>query len=182
MDSVSIHSGSIPACTGNPILNPFRQPMTGVYPRMYGESSRSASSASSSVGLSPHVRGIRSLRRIARAKRRSIPACTGNPCVQIGRSVCPGVYPRMYGESGIGSVRYIFHYGLSPHVRGIPITGSSSKSSDGSIPACTGNPTSFCLCPEAARVYPRMYGESCPWRVQAERFLGLSPHVRGIHV
>ena len=51
--------GSIPACTGKPDLVNRIVPSKEVYPRMYGETSKTDSAALKSSGLSPHVRGNR---------------------------------------------------------------------------------------------------------------------------
>ena len=50
---------------------------------------------------------------------------------------------------------------------------------DGSIPACTGKPStaSPMLCPQ--QVYPRMYGETVDTAAGPCLVQGLSPHVRG---
>ena len=50
--------GSIPACTGNPRRASRKAMRSGVYPRVYGESSCPPSGSSSRKGLSPRVRGI----------------------------------------------------------------------------------------------------------------------------
>ena len=50
----------------------------------------------------------------------------------------------------------------------------------GSIPACTGNPWRPALPRLCRRVYPRVYGESCPSVCHQKSLTGLSPRVRGI--
>ena len=71
--------GSIPACTGKPPCRPPSGKRQGVYPRMYGETSRRSWSTWRTGGLSPHVRGNRGTVGCRRRRRGSIPACTGKP-------------------------------------------------------------------------------------------------------
>ena len=132
-------AGSIPACTGKPKnVNP---PLgyAEVYPRMYGETGLDVQAAVADPGLSPHVRGNLGTVQAGPLDRGSIPACTGKPhavvmqLYQVGRSIpaCTGkpgsrrarwarrrVYPRMYGETGVGRLLQARASGLSPHVRG----------------------------------------------------------------
>ena len=70
---------SIPACTGKPALGNRYSISVGVYPRVYGETSRGLRRAPPKRGLSPRVRGNRQNARALAARRGSIPACTGKP-------------------------------------------------------------------------------------------------------
>ena len=90
------------------------------------------------------------------------------------------VYPRVYGESPMRGARGRKLRGLSPRVRGIPGARRSRCSPGGSIPACTGNPRRPRAPPTAARVYPRVYGESSSFFIRLRSAAGLSPRVRGI--
>ena len=90
---------SIPACTGNPYLRHDRYCLLEVYPRVYGESIEVTIARQPATGLSPRVRGIRRARMAHRPRRRSIPACTGNPGCRRILSPRSKVYPRVYGES-----------------------------------------------------------------------------------
>ena len=58
----NVRVGSIPACTGKPSPTCGSASWRRVYPRMYGETSRSSSVGSCPSGLSPHVRGNRGRR------------------------------------------------------------------------------------------------------------------------
>ena len=51
-------------------------------------------------GLSPRVRGNRGTRRGRGRRRRSIPACAGEPLYTIGIGSATPVYPRVCGEPG----------------------------------------------------------------------------------
>ena len=86
----------------------------------------------------------------------------------------------MYGESAIPDAAAPLTRGLSPRVRGIRGGADPGRGGAGSIPACTGNPTSAARRRRPCRVYPRVYGES---RVRPRNPVtqpGLSPRVRGI--
>ena len=133
-------SGSIPACTGNPPARNRPGSRRGVYPRVYGESPLQAGAPKPSEGLSPRVRGIRSLLLPVAPVRRSIPACTGNPAQSDIRAFMSPVYPRVYGESTPSPARTSRRGGLSPRVRGIRLANRRRSDRFGSIPACTGNP------------------------------------------
>ena len=145
------------------------------------------------AGLSPHVRGNRSLRAGPGAAERSIPARAEEPCT-AGPSIpaCAGeprrsafnfhrrkVYPRMCGGTLQLGLAEHSTAGLSPHVRGNLGRGRPDPDRSGSIPACAGEPSPTPRGSPTSWVYPRMCGGtsggSCPhgspW--------GLSPLVRG---
>ena len=88
---------SIPACAGEPLPATIRSSPRAVYPRVCGGTDFSLDAGTELYGLSPRVRG--NLDRVADAlpRRRSIPACAGEPPVRRG-SCCPTrVYPRVCG-------------------------------------------------------------------------------------
>ena len=174
--------GSIPACTGNPTTANRSCGRLRVYPRVYGESFRSAFASQRKTGLSPRVRGIRGdvLQRPVRFG--SIPACTGNPRSCVYLLCVPRVYPRVYGESVTNIVKNSLVRGLSPRVRGILRLEGHRRRANGSIPACTGNPCRLVLALGDCWVYPRVYGESIENLTEWYDDGGLSPRVRGIHL
>ena len=173
-------SRSIPACTGNPDGRYRRLSATRVYPRVYGESLWSSASRTRRRGLSPRVRGIHIARHVFGHRRRSIPACTGNPGQRTVGRRWREVYPRVYGESLKPNPCSKPTSGLSPRVRGIRGAGRGYAGRRGSIPACTGNPRHRRSSARSPAVYPRVYGESgSPPHVPRLRW-GLSPRVRGI--
>ena len=132
--------GSIPACAGEPRPAASSSSMARVYPRMCGGTSAASRRRHGPSGLSPHVRGNRTL-RFARARPNgSIPACAGEPCAMI-RSTPPGwVYPRMCGGTNTGFNAAFRDGGLSPHVRGNPRLLYTHHPWPRSIPACAGEP------------------------------------------
>ena len=173
--------GSIPACTGKPHEPQLAERSERVYPRMYGETTDPQDCAGAPEGLSPHVRGNPVRSAPFRALSRSIPACTGKPCLDHSVLKAYVVYPRMYGETtwqddvtgeGQGlsphvrgnpkesTCEYTGRKGLSPHVRGNRADAEASRTGVRSIPACTGKPGTRQGGSAPIGVYPRMYGET----------------------
>ena len=90
---------SIPACAGEP----HRAHRTGermeVYPRVCGGTSRGRGILELPTGLSPRVRGNRFSDEKTTTKKRSIPACAGEPSERsAGRELSPGLSPRVRGN------------------------------------------------------------------------------------
>ena len=70
---------SIPACAGEPHMQPIRMMIRKVYPRVCGGTRRKRKLPGSVGGLSPRVRGNHSGDEVLLATERSIPACAGEP-------------------------------------------------------------------------------------------------------
>ena len=88
---------SIPACAGEPPTPAVSRTPTAVYPRVCGGTAARASADPSISGLSPRVRGNRGCRSPAGFRRRSIPACAGEPERVIVDVRDAEVYPRVCG-------------------------------------------------------------------------------------
>ena len=71
--------GSIPACTGEPILSSLAVALDGVYPRVYGGTFDIVALSVPINGLSPRVRGNLHRTDSGVEISGSIPACTGEP-------------------------------------------------------------------------------------------------------
>ena len=69
--------------------------------------------------------------------------------------------------------------GLSPRVRGNPVTRCGSYSGRGSIPACAGEPPHCSSHRRRWGVYPRVCGGTCSAARRCPPPSGLSPRVRG---
>ena len=109
---------SIPACAGEPIKYASKKQAFKVYPRVCGGTTGIGSSKRRPMGLSPRVRGNRSLSWRQRNQTRSIPACAGEPSRSSVAAWMLRVYPRVCGGTGrIVSIRGRDR-GLSPRVRG----------------------------------------------------------------
>ena len=131
---------SIPACAGEPppsILTPARRP---VYPRVCGGTTCCIRNWVDGEGLSPRVRGNRGTRRRPAGRRRSIPACAGEPDPDKGKIPCPWVYPRVCGGTPSGGGDTGQPAGLSPRVRGNRVGRPALDDVARSIPACAGEP------------------------------------------
>ncbi len=111
-----------------------------------------------SRGLSPRVRGNRTVAFGGDSTIRSIPACTGEPRGLCYSNLRQWVYPRVYGGTISLSILTMSSRGLSPRVRGNLGARSRRAKFARSIPACTGEPGQaperFTRC----KVYPRVYG------------------------
>ena len=109
---------SIPACAGEPLPTAFSLPTSKVYPRVCGGTAKLAAATRTAEGLSPRVRGNRSLLNASRIVKRSIPACAGEPCLRWLTLIPTEVYPRVCGGT---TTPFQLNYpvsGLSPRVRG----------------------------------------------------------------
>ena len=130
-------------------------------------------------GLSPRVRGNRSTSTTTNATWRSIPACAGEPTYGGGFTRIPAVYPRVCGGTLSSRIPFLWWTGLSPRVRGNPLTAARHPSRRRSIPACAGEPAATPAQGLAKPVYPRVCGGTPPpphWSIPRR---GLSPRVRG---
>ena len=112
---------SIPACTGEPSVSPLAIRLSRVYPRVYGEPSISSWVHQPAqvyprvyggtrlrsqrllvcFGLSPRVRGNLITMNKIRRRKRSIPACTGEPWLRPLAPRLLAVYPRVYGGTSL---------------------------------------------------------------------------------
>ena len=171
---------SIPACAGNPWADSNSAQVLRVHPRVCGESLGVPSGMMSPRGPSPRVRGIRE--RLHRGRRflGSIPACAGNPSPTRWSTLATRVHPRVCGESGSSDVHQYDTTGPSPRVRGIRGLMPTRTTTEGSIPACAGNPGGGTACGTTRRVHPRVCGESFRRRAPPSKIWGPSPRVRGI--
>ena len=171
--------GSIPASAGEPYASKSSCLSAKVYPRECGGTLPPAAPVSSSMGLSPRVRG--NPRRAVREGRRvrSIPASAGEPRLRGSRREGFQVYPRECGGTLIAPRRNVTAKGLSPRVRGNLLRRRRRQPHGGSIPASAGEPPTPCAGKATSRVYPRECGGTRRRRAGREGFEGLSPRVRG---
>ena len=134
----------------------------------------------SQEGLSPRVRGNQDHCRHQPLWRGSIPARAGKPMNRLGICAVPWVYPRACGETIAGLPNQSCSFrGLSPRVRGNPITPIQRRNRIRSIPARAGKPWGPSPLRGPAWVYPRACGETLSDVAGTESGQGLSPRVRG---
>ena len=175
-------SGSIPACAGEPLSSGTPSAPPPVYPRLCGGTATQAFYQPLIFGLSPPVRGNRVYEIQPGAKHGSIPACAGEPGINITTEADKAVYPRLCGGTGQGAGRTGICRGLSPPVRGNPPPVAGGRGSQRSIPACAGEPANFRRSALAASVYPRLCGGTVLGCLCVVIYPGLSPPVRGNRV
>ena len=150
--------GSIPAHTGEPNPGGSWLALLRVYPRTYGGTVITQCSQIADKGLSPHIRGNPLNAAAFLQSCGSIPAHTGEPVYNPITKRMDGVYPRTYGGTLTSLLLSLLPWGLSPHIRGNPMTLSKLTPPEGSIPAHTGEPSTLRPAPAVPRVYPRTYG------------------------
>ena len=170
---------SIPACAGEPAGQLLIIGQVEVYPRVCGGTRRRRKGGRSTSGLSPRVRGNLGLPAKWQDKRRSIPACAGEPDTVRFVPLVSVVYPRVCGGTGSvfrGDER---DRGLSPRVRGNRGPYAEVVSFARSIPACAGEPVHWKGSLQSRRVYPRVCGGTMKAKTLDENGTGLSPRVRG---
>ena len=154
--------GSIPACAGEPESTIPANRLPLVYPRVCGGTSKRPIILSKEQGLSPRVRGNRGAGENDRPAERSIPACAGEPYPRCRSEGARKVYPRVCGGTLPPELLAALCQGLSPRVRGNPVTVKSRLLLTRSIPACAGEPraeTAFATGP--AGLSPRVRGNPC---------------------
>ena len=178
---VRARQGSIPACAGEPRCDDSPDGGSEVYPRVCGGTPGCASRTAEREGLSPRVRGNRPPASARAPRRRSIPACAGEPLFDGAGAAYPRVYPRVCGGTEARTNERRSRVGLSPRVRGNHRASLASPADERSIPACAGEPSRIFGLSCGRKVYPRVCGGTlaglCPGRVPR----GLSPRVRGNH-
>ena len=132
--------GSIPACAGEPDSCSRAGCRSEVYPRVCGGTTISPAPRITLEGLSPRVRGNPEQRQRHQRKKRSIPACAGEPQRPRSPGIRFSVYPRVCGGTLPRCSAKSRLYGLSPRVRGNPLTRCRWNCGPRSIPACAGEP------------------------------------------
>ena len=171
--------GTIPARAGEP---PPRGPRSGRpwdYPRSCGGTEPGGRPGSRTNGLSPLVRGNPPCRMSVAVLPGTIPARAGEPPRRGAAFLEGGDYPRSCGGTAGFELRDSLAWGLSPLVRGNPITCAAAFSREGTIPARAGEPAGRPPRTTAARDYPRSCGGTPRGAASPEEVAGLSPLVRG---
>ena len=81
--------GSIPACAGEPVYSGSHSGHPRVYPRVCGGTPCAGRASIRAWGLSPRVRGNPLFAGAGCARRRSIPACAGEPTCHVNSRGVP---------------------------------------------------------------------------------------------
>ena len=157
-DSAMTMRRSIPACAGEPASSLPTSSPPAVYPRVCGGTLAYRPGASAIGGLSPRVRGNRSLKQADLGRIRSIPAWAGEPWPVEDVTCWRRVYPRVGGGTKTISRIVKTSKGLSPRGRGNHGYLSYDAVDVRSIPACAGEPCWWRSWWKTPRVYPRVCG------------------------
>ena len=170
---------SIPACAGEPLLEPDIATGTAVYPRVCGGTQTTGVPVYASSGLSPRVRGNHAAGSVVILCSGSIPACAGEPPPDWPRFPASGVYPRVCGGTAGRQQQATSPAGLSPRVRGNRNAYEKPPTPNRSIPACAGEPGLTGWGTGLSGVYPRVCGGTAGTETTLAPPAGLSPRVRG---
>ena len=171
--------GSIPECAGEPAGSLRCTSCTRVYPRVCGGTQLDYASISASEGLSPRVRGNHYdlIHRVLETG--SIPACAGEPPIEVRQVHNLGVYPRVCGGTTIAAHRSSSLMGLSPRVRGNHAGVLLGVHGQGSIPACAGEPSHVALREHCRSGLSRVCGGTLTTTKCTMTCWGLSPACAG---
>ena len=171
--------GIIPACAGEPASETMYSAHTRDYPRVCGGAGQVIFKPRTRKGLSPRVRGSRSMFDNARSSAGIIPACAGEPSSGLMARLATRDYPRVCGGAVSASSFRTSAQGLSPRVRGSPSAPRRRTRGRRIIPACAGEPRPCRARPGSVWDYPRVCGGAQLWRSSRRVWRGLSPRVRG---
>ena len=171
----------IPACAGKTRRLWAWRPPSPAHPRACGENVLAASSASSTPGSSPRVRGKPPRERAGPPVRGLIPACAGKTR-STWRTPSPRqAHPRACGENNGMGEGVVGCFGSSPRVRGKPIEQQFLRARVGLIPARAGKTPSTTSPKKARPAHPRACGENIKTTAPPAIEAGSSPRVRGKH-
>ena len=157
LPSTWISPRSIPARAGEPDTRWVACLSIPVYPRACGGTIPGRFWYHAHQGLSPRVRGNRSIPDCMYLPSGSIPARAGEPGIVSRFSMMTRVYPRACGGTRLYRSDRGRSRGLSPRVRGNPRDERLCTSDIGSIPA-PGEPGQPAAEPAQHGVYPRACG------------------------
>ena len=149
----------IPACAGNGRRGATGPAIRPVHPRVCGERSERWTSAVTSTGSSPRVRGTGARALQVDDHHRFIPACAGNGCLLAEHHRQAAVHPRVCGERPGTRPQMRRRIGSSPRVRGTGIRSARTRSTARFIPACAGNGDGGDRRRRPSAVHPRVCGE-----------------------
>ncbi len=173
--------GSIPAFTGEPVVQVYHTALPPVHPRFHGGASNPYALASALTGPSPLSRGSR-LNGLAHDEHEgSIPAFTGEPACRrsVGRGCA--VHPRFHGGAVMVMLPVPSDAGPSPLSRGSHRGPPPRAPPRRSIPAFTGEPRFRLPTRGADQVHPRFHGGARNNGPRAKYLEGPSPLSRGSH-
>ena len=173
------HTGPIPAGAGEPSINLTPMLLSRAYPRRCGGTTATPTIAVAIAGLSPQVRGNLSRQPARRRAHGPIPAGAGEPAHTPAPRRRSRAYPRRCGGTYSRLACSPLGPGLSPQVRGNPISVLIQSRFAGPIPAGAGEPPTPETEMGADGAYPRRCGGTLARADAPFPRPGLSPQVRG---
>ena len=173
--------GSIPAHAGEPHKIPPLKFEHGVYPRACGGTAAEDLVPFYRKGLSPRMRGNPLEIEVLFPAFGSIPAHAGEPFRFRSTWKDCAVYPRACGGTSRHDVHGEEKAGLSPRMRGNPLSLVRADLDHGSIPAHAGEPRFEGEQIRPLGVYPRACGGTYSSGGRRGWTRGLSPRMRGNH-
>ena len=171
----------IPACAGKTRRLWAWRPPSPAHPRACGENVLAASSASSTPGSSPRVRGKPDRLGGRRRRGRLIPARAGKTTAWARGSLAASAHPRACGENPLSSSSFARGSGSSPRVRGKRRPLPHRRRRGRLIPARAGKTSRPRRPPPSRPAHPRACGENSQHEAFMYPRLGSSPRVRGKH-
>ncbi len=133
----------IPAGAGEPAENAWGRQVLKAYPRGCGGTHRQIWKRYKVLGLSPRVRGNPHPDKSVSVTHGPIPAGAGEPKIALGSRRMRRAYPRGCGGTGSTVIRGVTAFGLSPRVRGNPLSCCPRTDTKRPIPAGAGEPSIF---------------------------------------
>ena len=151
---------AIPACAGELCAGPQRWSwLAAGYPRVCGGTGVVPSGLAPVTGLSPRVRGNSTGSALEQGSCGAIPACAGELRRLIDGPKGTRGYPRVCGGTSRDRMAACTPGGLSPRVRGNSDHRTLPESGEGAIPACAGSAVRPACYAAAPSGYPRVCGE-----------------------
>ena len=117
---IIVSGRTIPACAGEPGASDVGPPESWDYPRVCGGTRGKLFQEPFHPGLSPRVRGNRTMKPPWKMPGGTIPACAGEPSRTTQKAWPTRDYPRVCGGTDYSDISTDPFMGLSPRVRGNP--------------------------------------------------------------
>jgi hypothetical protein len=171
--------GPIPACAGEPRSGPTRARRPRAYPRVRGGTAYRGVLVEEVGGLSPRARGNPGGAVGTCQDAGPIPACAGEPALDLFLPNLKGAYPRVRGGTRAWFWNPTSALGLSPRARGNLGRMRWRALWLGPIPACAGEPNTEKCIKTILGAYPRVRGGTDSKAVLQVWHEGLSPRARG---
>ena len=171
--------GFIPAWAGKPACMSAWTLPAPVHPRVGGETASAKALVTSSKGSSPRGRGNHIMLGYGIGVVGFIPAWAGKPGESQTYRIKEGVHPRVGGETDRALAAAPFIHGSSPRGRGNRQATAGGAVDLGFIPAWAGKPPCANSTATAAKVHPRVGGETPTTASESIGTRGSSPRGRG---